>query len=197
MLPFFAALLLSAQALAMPIDDAKTRSWNGHFPKGAFHEATDDFVSAWYSKGLEALDEPVLKDRIGRRHTTWRFLWLRTWGAPVAVRVEQDAKGWSVTWKQSDGQGGYEPGKLTSAGTRRLTPKEIETMRARFAAARLTELPTQDPAMGLDGAQWVMEGIVDGNYHLVDRWSPEEGDAYRAACWTLLGFTPLGTTPTY
>ena len=28
---------------------------------------------------------------------------------------------------------------------------------------------------GLDGAQWIIEGLLNGNYHIVDRWSPEEG----------------------
>ena len=28
---------------------------------------------------------------------------------------------------------------------------------------------------GVDGAQWLVEGIKDGRYHLVDRWSPTDG----------------------
>jgi hypothetical protein len=30
--------------------------------------------------------------------------------------------------------------------------------------------------MGLDGSQWVIEGIKNGSYHLVDRWSPKDGE---------------------
>ena len=28
---------------------------------------------------------------------------------------------------------------------------------------------------GVDGAQWIIEGVRNGTYHVVDRWSPREG----------------------
>ena len=31
----------------------------------------------------------------------------------------------------------------------------------------------------LDGAQWILEGVRNGKYHVVDRWSPEKGDPVR------------------
>jgi hypothetical protein len=36
-----------------------------------------------------------------------------------------------------------------------------------------------DKMVGLDGAQWIIEGIKGGEYHVIDRWSPEPaaGDA--------------------
>jgi hypothetical protein len=41
-------------------------------------------------------------------------------------------------------------------------------------------LPDADEnAVELDGAQWIIEGIRNGKYHIVDRWSPEAGDAVR------------------
>jgi len=27
--------------------------------------------------------------------------------------------------------------------------------------------------LGVDGARWVLEGVKNGEYHVVDRWSPE------------------------
>lgn len=32
-----------------------------------------------------------------------------------------------------------------------------------------------DDKAGDDGAQWIIEGVKDGKYHLVDRWSPKDG----------------------
>ena len=29
--------------------------------------------------------------------------------------------------------------------------------------------------IGLDGAQWILEGIMDGRYQIADRWSPQRG----------------------
>jgi hypothetical protein len=28
----------------------------------------------------------------------------------------------------------------------------------------------------VDGAQWIIEGARNGTYHIVDRWSPEDGE---------------------
>ena len=28
----------------------------------------------------------------------------------------------------------------------------------------------------LDGAQWILEGVKQGRYHIVDRWSPDRTD---------------------
>ena len=37
-------------------------------------------------------------------------------------------------------------------------------------------LRTNNEDVGMDGAQWIIEGVSGGNYHLVERWSPEEGE---------------------
>lgn len=31
----------------------------------------------------------------------------------------------------------------------------------------------RDP--GVDGAQWIIEGVRNKTYHVVDRWSPKDG----------------------
>jgi hypothetical protein len=28
----------------------------------------------------------------------------------------------------------------------------------------------------VDGAQWIIEGVRNGSYHIVDRWSPTNGE---------------------
>ena len=55
-------------------------------------------------------------------------------------------------------------------------------------------MPTEDSRLGNDGAQWILEGMKDGRYHVVDRWSPDGGD-YRAACLHLLKLSGLGVNP--
>src|SRR3954467_6279291 len=84
------------------------------FPPGALGDRSprfdgDQFARNWYSQHLRAMSEPSLscKEPVG---TTYRFLWLRTWGAPIAVRVEKTAKGVALNAVELDGAGGYEPG---------------------------------------------------------------------------------------
>lgn len=53
------------------------------------------------------------------------------------------------------------------------------------------QLAAENDEMGNDGAQWILEGIRDGRYHVVDRWTPRSGD-YREACLDLLQLSNLG-----
>jgi hypothetical protein len=61
------------------------------FPKHAFanDSRNDQFRSDWYSRELRILDEPSLlaiaKDASSE---SYRFLWLRTFHHPVAIRVD-------------------------------------------------------------------------------------------------------------
>ena len=38
------------------------------------------------------------------------------------------------------------------------------------------KLPSIQEDRGVDGAQWIIEGARNGTYHIVDRWSPEDGE---------------------
>jgi hypothetical protein len=39
--------------------------------------------------------------------------------------------------------------------------------------AHFWETPTELPSNGRDGAEWIMEGVKDGNYRTVVRWCPD------------------------
>jgi hypothetical protein len=47
---------------------------------------------------------------------------------------------------------------------------------------------------GFDGAQWILEGVKDQKYHVVDRWTPRDG-AFREACLYLLKLSQIGISP--
>ena len=40
-------------------------------------------------------------------------------------------------------------------------------------------------SVGLDGSQWILEGVRGGEYHVVDRWSPKD-NSYSQLCKYLL-----------
>lgn len=125
----------------------------------------------------------------------YRFLWLRTFHAPIAIRVSQEAQRASIVTKKSDGTGGYQPGMLVVDDERRLTEEEwtsvAEIVRnVSFWTARATS------RMGLDGASWLLEGVKDGKYHVIDEWSPREGPA-REFGLALLELSGLTESPVY
>ena len=165
-----------------------------YFPPGAFEPAADDdaFVVAWYSKHLRALREPSVAALAGTQGHAYRFLWLRTFDAPIAVRIDvaPDGSG-TLTVKVTSGRGGYEPGTLVTDQRRAMPRAEVRQFLSRLNTARFWTLPTREPeieedgsiTVKADGAQWILEGVRRGRYHVVDRLGPEPGAYREAALW--------------
>jgi len=176
---------------AAPFDRPECRDRTSdayYFPEGWMGERTerfdaDQFARHWYSAFLREMDEPSLSCGDGEGDA-FRFLWLRTWGRPIAVRLHRSSGGASLFAVELDGAGGYEPGKVSRRIERKLT--EAEWKGVEDAARRLAfaELPAQTNETGLDGAQWILEGR-GSRYHVVDRWSPKEGP-FLELCLSLL-----------
>jgi len=138
-----------------------------------------DFPANWYAKHLTALREPSLWESSKTQQTqSFRFLWLRTFHHPIAIRIDVNADGTSLlTRKMADGAGGYDPGKLVQNETITLPREHTNRFLAQIEANNFWKLPSvQETPGGPDGAQWVVEGFRDGTYHVVDRWSPERGE---------------------
>lgn len=135
----------------------------------------DDFRITWYSKHLTAMDEPSLW--LGDHKTeTYRVLWLRTFHAPFVFRVTVRPDGTSeLTTKKTDGLGGYDPGNIVTNKTTQIDRKETGTLVETLERTKFWNLPTNESALGgTDGAQWIIEGVKDGKYHIVDRWGGGE-----------------------
>lgn len=154
-----------------------------YFPDHAFNDdgRLNDFIVHWYSKDLNALQEPSLWEisRISSSAQVHRFVWLRTFHHPVAVRIEiaKDGTG-TLTAKMSSGAGGYEPGKLIEDRTQVVSKDDIHGLLAKLGSTNYWSLPSRDPnPSGHDGSQWVIEAVRDGEYKLIDRWSPKNGPA--------------------
>jgi hypothetical protein len=85
-----------------------------------------DFAPDQFAKYLTALGEPSLWQNSRTQATqSYRFLWLRTFDHPVAIRIDLKSDGTSVlTAKMTDGKGGYEPGKPILNQRRHLTSEQ-------------------------------------------------------------------------
>jgi hypothetical protein len=162
-----AALFLSAQ--------------ESNFPKGALSDNArqDEFRTVWYSTHLKALQElSLLQLAQNPAVQSYRFLWLRTFHHPVVVRLDFKSDGTgAITTKVASGAGGYKPGHLVENTTRPLSREQMEKFLVAVKRAQFWELPSHEtPATeGCDGAQWIIEGVKDGEYHVVDRWTPSSG----------------------
>lgn len=154
------------------------------FPPHTWADSVDTFTADWYGKHLRAMGEPSLWTASSRGETAYRFLWLRTWGRPIAVRVTFDGAKAHLYATRLSGDGGYDPGKVDVRRDRDLALGDWQHIEAALASA---SYDTTDVAgdMGLDGAQWIIERAKGGKYRLVERWTPTKTGkyaAFRAAC---------------
>ena len=179
----FTAVLLVCPTFAARVD---------YFPPGTLDDTPESSLSKeqWYSKHLKALKEPSLWELSKtQKSETYRFLWLRTFHHPISVRLDVNPNGTSMlTTKTTSGQGGYEPGTLVVNKKRALTKEQTDWFLDRIAELGFWGLPAFEKPhegigpngektveIGLDGAQWILEGIKDGKYQVTDRWSPNTG----------------------
>jgi hypothetical protein len=150
----------------------------------------------WYGKHLRAMREPVFCPEGGSER--YRFLWLRTFHRPIAVRVEQRGDEFRVVAKELDGAGGYEPGKMVRDTSFSLPRSQWAEFRRLLADAKFWQVPThwapEEGVVGLDGAQWILEGVAGDDYHVVDRWTPDQDlrdAAFRRAAIFLLSISTV------
>jgi len=154
-----------------------------YFPKSCFasSEGSHNFKAEWYSSQLKALKEaPLYAEKIDAKIECYRFTWLRTFHHPVVLRVDVQKEGTGkFTIKVASGAGGYEPGKLVRNETKNWDGPRVKKIRDSFAAEKFFEIQSyEEGKLGCDGAEWIIEAVRDGKYHIISRWSPTEGSAY-------------------
>jgi hypothetical protein len=168
-----------------------------YFPEGIFDDSSDsgsfkDFKARWYSTYLRAMHEPsLLEESKDGSLTAYRFLWLRTFRHPIAVRlmVRVDGTG-SLSGKVTSGAGGYEAGNMTWNESVDISEAHVEQFIGFSQKAEFWTSRTRGSVGGADGAQWIMEGVHNGIYHVVDRWSPTKDD-YATMCLFLLRLSKI------
>ena len=161
----------------------------GYMPDGVFSndQKRNDYILKWYVEHLIALQEPSLYEFSNDYQVhSYRFLWLRTFDNPIALRLLLKNDGSAIlNVKVTNGKGGYNPGQLTENQTLNITKVQVDNFLELLNHANFWDLPTMDGKEGLDGTTWTLEGVKAGKYQLVVRWSPEEGHFQHAALFLL------------
>lgn len=167
---------------------------DNYFPAGIFgpHESELNWIRKFYSSSLAAMQEPSLFPLKGKSVETYRFLWLRAFHPPVAVRLWKTGNQSYVSTKQLSGVGvprngeAIFPKTLAVNETHSIADEEWARFQELLKKAEFWSLPTSDETLiGLDGSGWLLEGLKQDQYHMVHRQSPEQG-AYREVCIYLL-----------
>jgi hypothetical protein len=152
------------------------------------------FLNKWYSKHLFAMREPIVfKDK--SKTESYRFTWLRTFNDPVAIRIEKHNDVYALYWKSCEGSGGYAPGKLIVDQQKLISEETWIEFIKRLNQIDFWNLSTREKNLGMDGAQWILEGKKPTQYHIVDRWTPGESSDYYQCCSFLIDLAELDINP--
>lgn len=139
----------------------------------------DGFKRDWFTRHLRAADGLPLPDYVaGDADITRqvRFIWLPSFHHPVVVRFYQrDGEAWLFAAEELTGAGGYDPGDIGRAVARQLTAEEASELLGFVDGEKLFDQPSELCNLGLDGAQWVIEGLDGESYHFLNHWSPQDG----------------------
>lgn len=185
-----AAFLLCSAGLAASCQRAEVRascpesgSASYFFPPGLLESERDDLdamTREWYSKHLNAMAEPSLSCGRADADEVYRFVWLRTFHQPVSVRISRRNNEAALAAVEMSGAGGYEPGAVVQRIGKRLSADDWAAFEAALSRSDYWLLPTRPSPrqIGFDGAQWIVEAQRGETYHVVDRWTPDDG-AYR------------------
>lgn len=132
----------------------------------------------WYTRHLVALKEPSLWELSKKdpNAEVYRFLYLRSFDSPISIRFVITGDGGRLISKKTGGKGGFETGSLILSRESRLSKEATEWFLANLKEVSFWDIPAHGRASGLDGAEWIVEGVRQGRYHIVDRWSPDPKD---------------------
>lgn len=164
---------------------------DAYFPFGVLgcSEREEEFLTDWYESALKAMREPSLwaLSKSDPHAEVYRFLWLRSFNRPIAVRlvVNANQEGQVITKVLAMAEV-IEAGDLIASRTQTVGRHSTGLFQARASEARLWELLPRRAPPAPDGAMWILEAVRDGQYRIVDRQSPPEGDPVYTLGMTLM-----------
>jgi hypothetical protein len=158
-----------------------------YFPQGVLGSTpqASDAAAGLYSEFLQAAHETSLWD-LSRQDSTaesYRLLLLRTFDRPASVRllVKPGGTGWFYR-RMTRGTGATQPGGIGEWGMSWSWKSRTASFRVTIEDAGFWNLPTMDANAKTAvhcRSHWILEGVKNGKYHIVDRCSPVPADPVR------------------
>jgi hypothetical protein len=155
------------------------KSWPNYFPPGVLDREPGLHyrLSEYFSRHLFALrEEPVYALTNNPTAHIYRFLCLGP-SHPYCITLEIEPSGEGrVTLKMASIAMGHDLGMNYEATSNRVAVAQVAQSLDILEREAFWDLPGWDDVFGFDGSRWVVEGVKDGRYHVVQRWTPDSSN---------------------
>ena len=145
------------------------------FPKGTWidEEHEHAMIASRYVNILTSLQEPPLPAMASARaNVIYRFTCIRSFHKPFTITISQSRGAYLLQRKEIT-----EGGELFQAQAVAIPAKQVFQLHSLLTDLKFWDMAHPSPRIGLDGSHWLIEAVHDGRYNIIDRWSPEEGEA--------------------
>ena len=115
---------------------------------------------------LIAAGEPPLCQARDTEREVYRFTWRSSFDGNALVHIASTDSGVRLRSRLF----GYLAPSVPSASLM-LAPHDWDTLQRALEASDFWALDTQDKRIGMDGAQWLIEGRRGDTYHSIRRWN--------------------------
>jgi hypothetical protein len=148
---------------------------DNYFPPHTFMNDARDFRVHWFSRELHALEEKPLWPPASENERTYRITVLPALTGPesVTLNVALDGAG-QIEFRSADARHQH----MSAEKPLPISPQQAIDFSSSLDRIQFLKMPTEVTQSGFDGADWIVEVVQDGKYHVVLRWCP--------------GKTPLG-----
>ena len=127
----------------------------------------------------------------------YRFLWLPTFDNPLVVRLELHHEQPILTAKITNGQGGYEPGRIVNRVEKTVSYEHVSAFLDQLEGLEFWQKNSLGDDWGINGSIWLLEALRKGRYKFMQSWSPRPVDPFRVALWSLVEMAGLEVERVY
>ncbi len=156
-------------------NDTSTYYWEFIDSKAGLTEnRLDTFLNQWFSHFMTEFEVRNYSEKF-EGYESYRVLWLRTFHNPIVIEIQDKKDAVVLSYKISDGAGGYEFGELKQDTAFLINRQDWNQLTQLIQESNFWNLPTdKDEIPGCDGSELIMEGQHENGYHMIYRWGGQE-----------------------
>lgn len=129
----------------------------------------------YWDEFIYALDEPYIDTtKVDKNRKWFRLIVKPTFSNPFCITLDKIKSNTKMTFKMTNGQGGYFSGYLTLTNFSYFKDSLFDSYCSRLDKLNFWEIKDKDSSCHnvLDGTSFIFEAIDKGRYNLVYRYSP-------------------------